>query len=179
MAAEKVDPAVSNVGNGDSPPGGPEPLSSDDALRLAWIWWLALLLIPFVVFIVVVWLFMAGLTPAARPAVGLGFFVASLLWLLVTVPAAFMLRNYVFRAYWENQPVSPRSYLRGMLTIWLAPEIGGLIALAGCWASGEWMPNLLPAAVAFVLFTPFWPTGRAMYEPVGHEEDDEYFRYPR
>lgn len=159
--------------------GNHRGMTPERALRLAWIWWLTLLLIPFVVFIAIVWLHIAGAVPPERPTLGMVFFGAALIWLLVMVPATFTLRNYVFREYWQGRPVEPGSYLRGMLTIWLAPEIGGLIALAGVLVSGQWMPCLLPAAAAFVLFTPFWPTGRAMFDPVGDKEDEEFFRYPR
>ena len=162
----------------DNGPTGPDEMTPGQALRQAWLWWLALLLIPFFVFIGVVWVL--SLTEAEpRPSVSLGFFIASLVWMLVTVPGAFVLRNYCFKAYWEGRTVEPRSYVRGMLTIWLAPEVGGLLALLGVLLSRTWMPGLLPAAVAFMLFTPFWPTGRAMTEPVGMAEDDEVFRHPR
>lgn len=168
----------------------PEPtLSRDDepdreltpgqALRQAWLWWFVLLVVPFLVFMGVLWTRTLGVAPTPRPMLADVFFVVSLVWMLLTVPGAFLLRNYCFRSYWEGRTVEPRSYVRGMLTIWLATEIGGLLALLGCAISGTWMPCLLPAALAFMLFTPFWPTGRAMVDPVGMAEDDEVFRHPR
>ena len=75
--------------------------------------------------------------------------------------------------------VSPGAYLRGMLTVWLACEIGGIIALIGCLVTRTLLPNLLPALVAFILFTPFWPSGRAMTHPVGNDDDFEIYEEPR
>jgi len=173
MATVETDTVTTQGGQWDA--GG---MSPGQALRLAWMWWVALLLIPFFVFVGGLWVL--TLTEGAqRPAVAYGFFVASLVWMLVTVPGAFVLRNYCFKAYWAGRTVEPRSYLRGMLTIWLAPEIGGLLALVGVLLGRMWMPGLLPAAVAFMLFTPFWPNGRAMVATVGATEDDEVFRHPR
>ena len=61
----------------------------------------------------------------------------------------------------------------------MAIEIGGLIALVGCFLSNSLMPNLLPAVVAFMLYMPFWPSGEAMTRAVGSEDDPEVFRHPR
>ncbi|MFP4143804.1 MAG: hypothetical protein ACLFV3_01555 [Phycisphaeraceae bacterium] len=155
-----------------------QEMSETEALRRAWLWWLVFLLTPFVAFIAVIWTLVYTQWPE-REGVANAFFVASLAWMLVAVPGAFLLRGHVFKAYGEGRPVDPRSYVRGMVTIWLAPEIGGLIALAGCLVSHSLMPCLLPAAVAFVLFMPFWPTGHAMTEPVGDVADDEVYRHPR
>ena len=155
-----------------------ETMTTEKALRLAWMGWLTLLLVPFFVFLAVLGTVAFDGEPR-RPALASVFFIASLAWMLVTLPAAFMLRDYLFRAYWRGQGVDPRSYLKGQLTIWMAAEIGGLIALFGCLISGTLMPGLLPAAVAFMLFTPFWPNGQAMYEPVGDAEDEEVYREPR
>jgi len=158
-------------------PGETPPLTPDEALRRAWLWWVALLLIPFFVFLGVL------LTlDAERPTnAGLAnvFTMLSLVWILVTFPGAFALRSYCFRAFWEGRPVESRSYLRGMLTVWGAMEIGGLLALVGCLVSNQLMPCLLPAAAAFVFFTPFWPSGSAMEETTGAEDDEQIFHYPR
>ncbi|HEX7009869.1 MAG TPA: hypothetical protein VF184_07800 [Phycisphaeraceae bacterium] len=159
-----------------------EPMTPAQALRWAWMAWTALLLTPFVLFVVtiaVIGLSAWGDGGGGSAFVSNLFFAISMIWLLVAVPGAFVLRSHCFRAYWEGGTVDPRSYLRGMLTIWLAAEIGGIVALLGCLLSGMLMPCLLPAAVAFMLFTPFWPTGEAMVHPVGAVDDDQIFREPR
>jgi len=155
-----------------------EALTPAMTLRLAWLWWVVLLLIPFVVFLGVVLSLLAS-RGEANESLANTFFILSLLWLAVTVPLAFALRSYCFRGFWEGRPVEPRSYLRGMVTVWLSMEIGGILALVGCWVSGTLMPCLLPAAVAFMLFTPFWPSGNAMEETTGAEDDEQVFHYPR
>lgn len=169
--------AGENVAGGGAAQGG-EELGPTAALRLAWIWWIVLLLIPFFYFMATIWV-LAAEVGGPRPTVGLTFFWLSLAWLLVAMPTSFMLRNYCFRGYWEGRPVEPRSYLKGMVTIWVAAEVGGLLAITGVLLSGQLLPCLLPAAVAFMLFTPFWPSGGAMFEPVGGYEDEEIYRYPR
>lgn len=158
--------------------GEAEEMTPERALRLAWIWWTVLLLLPAALFVVVMWALVFGVAPS-RPGVALTTFLLSLVWLLIATPVAFLLRHHVFRAYWEGHTVDPRSYLKGMITIWLAPEIGGIIALLGVLLSGELLPGVLPAAVAFILFAPFWPSGRAMVEARGASDDDQVFRHPR
>jgi len=59
-------------------------------------------------------------------------------------------------------------------------EVGGLLALAGCLVTQSLSPSLLPALVAFILFIPFWPSGRAMTTPCGAGDDDpENYVEPR
>ncbi|MEX0652894.1 MAG: hypothetical protein WD534_00280 [Phycisphaeraceae bacterium] len=157
-------------------------MTVDRALRLAWIWWTVFLLTPAALFVIAMWwlVFAVGEEGAAEHRLlGDVFFIASCIWLLVVTPAAFLLRYHLFKSYYEGRPVDPASYLKGMLTIWLAPEIGGIIALLGVLLSGSLLPGLLPAAVAFMLFTPFWPSGQAMVARVGAEDDEQVFRRPR
>jgi len=71
-------------------------------------------------------------------------------YLAVAVPAAFFWRSREFKGYWEGKCVSPNRYLRGMLILWLTIEVGGVVALVGCFVSGSLLPNLLPAMVAFM-----------------------------
>jgi len=164
---------------------GEGPVSATDggtltvgaALRRAWLWWVGLLLAPFVVFLAVLFILM-GTDGTPRPGVANVFFMVSLLWLAVTVPLAFALRSYCFRAFWEGRPVEPSSYVRGMVTVWLSMEIGGLLALIGCLASFTLMPCMLPAAVAFMLFTPFWPHGNAMEAPEPPTDDEQLYHEP-
>jgi len=154
-----------------------DQLTAAGALRLAWIIWLVMLALPFFVFLAVVWALMGD--RQANPQTANVWFIFSLAWLGLCVPVAFFLRSRVFKAYWTGRAVSPRSYLTGMFTVWATIELGGLISLLGCYFSHSFTPNIMPAIVAFILFTPFWPTGRAMTKPVGHEEDPELYRHPR
>jgi hypothetical protein len=67
-----------------------------------------------------------------------------------------------------------------MLSVWLTMEVGGLLALTGCLVTQSLLPNLLPALVAFILFIPFWPSGRAMTRPCAEDDDDpENYAEPR
>jgi hypothetical protein len=153
-------------------------LTPGQALRIAWVSWLALLAIPALLFLAVMWRFIGDDTPRDT-----GFaerwFLVTMGYMAVAVPAAFFWRSREFKAYWEGKCVAPGHYLRGMLIIWLTIELGGLMALAGCIATGSLLPNLLPAMVAFMLFTPFWPSGRAMTNPVGNDDDFEIYEEPR
>src|SRR4051812_38377709 len=154
-------------------------LSCGQALRIVWASWLALLSIPALMMLVVMWTLLDDDTPMKDPAFAQQWFLACMTFLAIAVPAAFFWRSREFKSYWDGKPVSPSHYLRGMLIVWLTMEVGGLMALAGCLMTGGLLPNLLPAMVAFILFTPFWPSGRAMTHPVGNDDDFEVYEEPR
>src|SRR5688500_4748457 len=142
-----------------------DSMTRGQALRLAWVCWLMLLAIPALMFLVVLWQFIDDETTPRDPAMAQRWFLGCMAFLAIFVPASFFLRSREFKGYWSGECVSPASYLKGMLSVWLTMEIGGLLALAGCLVTGSLLPNLLPALVAFILFIPFWPSGRAMTTP--------------
>ena len=129
--------------------------------------------------LVVMWTLLDDESPVKDPAFAHQWFLTCMAFLAVAVPAAFFWRSREFKSYWDGQPVTPSHYLKGMLIVWLTLEVGGLMALAGCLMTGSLLPNLLPAMVAFILFTPFWPSGRAMTHPVGNDDDFEVYEEPR
>src|SRR5436309_824604 len=153
-------------------------LTPGQALRIAWICWLALLALPALVFLAVMWRLLDD-DMAGDAALAQHWFIFTMVYLAIAVPAAFFMRSRDFHHYYKGHVVAPGAYLRGMLTVWVACEIGGLIALLGCIVTGTLLPNLLPALVAFILFTPFWPSGRAMTHPVGNDDDFEIYEEPR
>ncbi len=153
-------------------------MTTQQAMRIAWVIWLVLLLIPFFVFLGVVSYITFG-TPAGPTRIGQAMFVISLCWIAVSVPLAFFWRDRIFKSYWTGEVVPPRAYLRGMAVVWVTIEIGGLLSLAGCLVAHSLIPNIVPAMVAFVLFTPFWPSGHAMVRAVGTSDDNEIFEHPR
>jgi hypothetical protein len=153
-------------------------LCVDSALQIAWWTWFVLLAMPFVVFIAVLWRLMDA-EGAGNNDLAQMWFVMSMLMLALGVPLAFFWRSRVFKGYWEGHVISPRDYLIGMSTIWIALEFCGLFALAGCLVTGTLLPNLLPALVAFMLFTPLWPNGHSMTRPLTNERDPADYEDPR
>jgi len=154
-------------------------MDSRQALLIAWITWFVLASFPFFVFLAVMFRQLYGEVIAAPEAVIHRWFVGTMILVGLIVPGSFFLQGRSFRAYWKGEPVSPRDYLRGMITIWMSLEISGLVALLGCWMTGSILPNLLPALVAFMLFCPLWPNGHAMTRPLVSEHDGADYEEPR
>lgn len=154
-------------------------LSADCALHVAWRIWFTLAVIPFIVFLAVIWQLMDAQSEAGNSDLAQTWFIGAMAYLAIGLPAAFFWRSRIFRGYWAGKTISPRDYLVGMATIWIAIEIGGLFALIGCLVSGTLLPNLLPALVAFMLFTPLWPNGHSMTRPLHNEQDPAEYQEPR
>ena len=156
-----------------------EELTPGLALRVAWVCWLMLLSLPFVVFLYTVWTLTNSGERANKQAADV-WFIASMVYLIVVVPISIFIRSRAFRDYWTGCCVPPKNYLSGMLTVWITLEIGGIFSLIGCLASNSLLPNLLPALVAFMLFIPLWPSGRAMTSRNrGNTDDPETYEEPR
>ncbi len=154
-------------------------VSAQSAMRMAWGCWLFLLVLPFLYFIYVIWTLMGEETSGPPPHSSQGWFLMSMIYLIVAVPLSFFGRSRLFKAYWTGKPVEPKKYLVGMLAMWLTLEVGGLLALTGCLVDHKPMPNLLPALVAFMFFTTLWPSGRAMTRTTGDSEDAGVYEEPR
>lgn len=154
-------------------------LTRSQALRLAWCIWFVLLAIPAMVFLGVMWRFIDDEAVPVRQALAQRWFLGTMIYLAIAVPASFFLRSREFRGYWTGKCVAPSHYLKGMFSVWITMEIGGLAALVGCLVTQSLLPNLLPALVAFILFIPFWPSGRAMTSQIGDQEDPENYAEPR
>jgi hypothetical protein len=154
-------------------------LSVRTALRIAWVTWVVLLVIPFLMFLCVVWTLGIRADGSAAPVPHHLWFMAASIYLLVGVPGSFFWRGHVFKAYWSGHTIAPGKYVVGMISVWLALEIGGIFSMAGCFVDQAMLPNLLPALVAFMFFVTLWPTGRAMVRPVGDNEDPQIYQEPR
>ncbi|HVT90583.1 MAG TPA: hypothetical protein VHD56_17140 [Tepidisphaeraceae bacterium] len=157
----------------------PQALCADTALRIASWTWFAFLAFPFIIFLALIWHLMDNDNLQPNPELADTWFYASMGYMVFAVPLAFFGRSRLFKGYWAGEIVPPREYLMGMILIWGAMEIGGLFALAGCLISGTLLPNLLPALLAFMLFTPLWPNGHAMTRPLVNEHDPGEYEEPR
>lgn len=163
------------MGSPDSAGGN---LTVTTALRLAWVTWIVLLLIPFFLFLGAIWALAfheSAQTLTAPPT----WFLAASAYLLVVVPASFFWRSHLFKPYYSGHPIAPGTYLYGMLAMWVALEVGGIISLLGCFVTRSLLPDLLPALVAFMFYATLWPSGRSMVRHVGDSEDSSVYEEPR
>ncbi len=156
------------------------PMTPGHALRRSWVIYLTLLLIPFLVAMGLIFYLLTTDADAVNGRLNQGVFIAAMAWIIVALPAGFWIRYRLFQPYYQGQPVPPRNYLLGMLAIWLPLEIGSLMGLLGAFLGNSPTPNMIPAVLAFVLLTPFWPVGHAMSRPEGGNKDDfELYKEPR
>jgi hypothetical protein len=153
-------------------------LSARVALELAWVSWVVLLTVPFLVFLAMVWQVAMRQAPVPGHVANDTWFMVASAYLLLAGPASFFWRGHLFAAYSLGKPVAPGKYLFGMLSIWLALEVGGLFSLMGCFVDHAPLPNLIPALVAFMFFVTFWPSGKAMVSSRGHSADPGMYREP-
>lgn len=153
--------------------------SVDIAMQIASWTWFGLLSFPFVLFIAVVWRLTETEGLRASDDLANRWFIGTMIYMAVGIPAAFFIRSRIFKGYWQGQLVSPRNYLFGMLLIWCALELGGLLSLIGCLMSGKLVPTLVPGLLAFMLFTPLWPNGHAMTRRLKNEHDPADYEEPR
>src|SRR5690606_9382697 len=104
-----------------------------------------------------------GLGSGVRWSAGSGVFtVISAAWLALVGPAAMVLRGHCLRATWRGRSLPVDRYLRGMLTIWWALEVGMLISVVGALATRSVLPCLAPAALAWVWLAVLPPSDRAV-----------------
>lgn len=166
---------VSHSGQSDTG----SPLSAQQALRYAWYGYLVLLAAPFLMFLIVAWTLMGQSMLDRGPWVD-GWFLGAVAYMVLVVPASFFLRSRYFSDYWKGKSVRPDAYLKGMFTVWIALEIGGLFSLSGCLVSKRMLPSLMPALAAFMMFAILWPSGRAMVSAQrGASDDPEKYEEPR
>lgn len=138
-----------------------------------------MLIIPFVVFLGLVFTLQDDQGAPANPDRGGVWFIINMAYLAISVPLAFWLRTRAFESYYHGKPVTPRRYLLGMQVVWVVLVIGGILSLLGCWVARTITPNIIPAVVAFVFFITQWPKGHAMLRPRGEREDPELYEEPR
>jgi len=154
--------------------------SPPTALRLAWLCWCVLGVIPFFLALWLIW-HLSGGAAAPHPPHPLRnrWFLGPMIYLILVVPASLFWRGRVFKPYWSGRTVPPGKYLLGMLAIWLALDLGGLLSLLGCVVTGSLLPNLLPALLTLMFFLTTWPSGRAMVRTVGQHTDPQVYEEPR
>jgi hypothetical protein len=154
-------------------------LTPQQALRVAWVTWIALLLVPYAILPFTLYFNIRNAAVRNKPDLADAWFLIIMLYLLLAVPAAFFWRSHLFKAYWRGETVTPRAYLSGMLTLWAALTIGGATAMIVCMATATLTPNVAPALIALFIFLLLWPDGSAMTSHLGASDDAELYTEPR
>lgn len=139
-------------------------MTRETALRRAWVSYVLLSATPAALLLAAV-LAVPESEAAPRLGVSYAFFGLSVGWMVLTLPLAFWLRGYVFRAGWQGQRVDAESYLRGLMTMWTAAATGATVAAVGCLAGNSLLPCLFPAGFALVLMLLLTPSGRGVESP--------------
>ncbi|MGF1632371.1 MAG: hypothetical protein ACFCVE_00850 [Phycisphaerae bacterium] len=149
-------------------------------MRSAWILWLAMLLAPMLLLLVVVFILGQRTLQAGdvQQAAYTWFTVLSIITALI-IPLSFFLRRLLFKKYFQGRPVSPKNYLAGMAIVWTPLVAIGVASMIACLLVETLIPTIVPAVVAFVLFLALWPNGHAMTRPVGNSEDPSTYEEPR
>jgi hypothetical protein len=145
-----------------------------EALYLAWLTWLILLAAPFVLLPFALQMSPDGRSP--RPDLAEEWFLIVMVYLLVAVPSAVLVRERLFRSFWVSRAVRPRSYYIGMCGIWVVVALAGLAAELVCVATATLMPNVVAAAIALLVYLTLWPTGMAVESDGRNSESDREAR---
>jgi hypothetical protein len=149
------------------------------ALRTAWRAYVVLLTLPFVGLLLLIVLYLRARVPWTMAGGWNGWFFLILAYLAVGVPAALFYRKRVCSGYARGEAVAPRDYLAGMLAVWLALEVGGILSLVGCYVTRSFLPCLAAGGVAFVFFITQWPSGVMLRGRTGASADPQTFESPR
>jgi len=152
-------------------------LAVPKALHRAWICWAILLAVPFLFLQWVIWRLGTEETAGATAQSG-KWFAAAMIYLVIVLPGSFFWRGHLFHDYWQGRPVPPHKYILAIISVGAALAVGGIFSMVGCLVTRSFMPNLIPALMALLLFAMHWPTGRAMVKPVGHVEDPQIYEEP-
>jgi len=148
-------------------------------VRAAWCIYVGLLLLPFLVLASATELrSIFGVLPGTAHQVD-RWFVLTMAYLVLAVPAALFYRRHLWKTFFRGKSVTPGHYLTGMLVLWMTLEVGILVPLIHCEATGSYLPGLVPAIVAYVFFLTLWPIGNMMLDHTGIVEDPQKYQEPR
>jgi hypothetical protein len=146
-----------------------------------------------------VYLLMAGMPPAAmigaiffliffgdavgtggglRASIGLWWLVAGMIFIGVTVPLGFYLRDKAWSEFRHGGVVRPDRYLRGWMPIWGPLVIAGVMGFVGLAVTGE-VATVFVSLLALVVFLSMSPNGHGLTRPVGDHDDPGVYEEPK
>lgn len=143
---------------------GRTALMPGEALAMGWRWWVVLLVVASGGLITVLATQPAASEPSSGPAglAGAVLVGLSLAWLVLLGGVVLILRSYCFRAQWDDRPVEPGSYLKGMYQVWGVLVVGALLAVLGAVLMRAVLPGGLVVIVALLLLVFSRPSAKAL-----------------
>lgn len=143
---------------------GRTELLPNEALRAGWRSWVGLVVVAWAGLLAVLLTQPASVVTGEAEAglAGRVLIGVSVVWLVLLGAAVLLLRSYCFRALWDDQPVEPGSYLKGMYQVWGVLVVGALLAVLGAVLMGSMMPGVLVVLASLLLLLFSRPSGRAL-----------------
>ncbi len=156
------------------------------ALRMAWVTYIGLALIPPAAMIAsIFFLIFTGNDRVIQNTAGAGstwpgiiFLIGGLTFVGVALPLAFYARRKLWINYYEGGVVPPGNYLRGWMAVWIPLVIGGVLGFIGLALTRE-VGNLFTSLLAFMVFLSMTPNGHALVRPVGDQDDPGTYEEPK
>ncbi|MEO1236977.1 MAG: hypothetical protein AAFX76_09340 [Planctomycetota bacterium] len=82
--------------------------------------------------------------------------------LAVMVPAAYFVRNQIYKSHWEGDAVTPEGYLRGNFVFMAMLELPVLAGVAAIFLTASVWPTVVPVVAAAGAGLANFPTGEPM-----------------
>lgn len=156
-----------------------EPLDAQSALKQAWIWYAAILAVPFVAIVCHAVARVIDAQPFISEHASRVGFVATLLWIGLSGAVGFLGQEYYFASYFKGQPVTPKEYLTGKVFAWVCLMSGAMMAAVFMWLSQEAFPHVFAAIIAIIFTLTQYPNGRAMTSTTGNLDRPQLYEQPR
>ena len=162
-----------------TPLGHQQGLAAPKALKIAWVCWSVLLLLPFTLVLWTLWNLHVRNTPLLSADAD-RWFVAAAAYLAAAATAAFFSRDHSFKGYNQGKPVEPGKYLVGTDRHWIGTEHIGYFQPDRLHRDGGAAAESDSGGVmALLVFVLLWPTGHAMVRRTGHLTDPQIYEEPR
>jgi hypothetical protein len=128
-------------------------------LRIAW----TALLLSHVIFLLVMTVILKpGSSGAIEPGSLRTLLIASIGFMIITIPGGYMFRMQNYKRHWRVSAVTPAGYFMGNLVLFAMCESTAMFAVVVTHLAGTFIPYIIPAAVAAGTMMLNFPDGKPM-----------------
>ncbi len=155
------------------------------ALRLAWLTYIGLALIPPAAMIASIFVLLftgndlvSTSTRGSDNFWGMTWLVLGMTFIGIALPAAFYVRRMLWIEFYNGSVVKPSNYLKGWLVIWLPLVFAGVLGFVALALTKDF-GTVFISMMAFIVFLAMAPNGHAMTRPVGDDDDPGTYEEPK